>query len=241
MAAAIEQVSAAIAHISSSTRDAQARAHEAATAAGGGAVTIDRTANEIEQVAQQVSEVGTTIGALGTESDRISSIVLVIKEVADQTNLLALNAAIEAARAGEQGRGFSVVADEVRKLAERTRNSAQEINEMVGAMQASARHAVLDMDNVVKRTQGSRALSEMAAGSMGEILGSAAQVSKVVTDISDLLAEQDRVARDISRRVEAVARMGEESCAAGTRVAEVSSDLNTAAGALRRAVNQFKV
>ncbi|WP_405045512.1 methyl-accepting chemotaxis protein [Pseudomonas extremaustralis] len=241
IASAIEQMSSAIAHISSSTQDALARAQDAARAADSGAMAISRTSQENDEVVRQVHKTSDTISALGVESDRIWTIVKVIREVAEQTNLLALNAAIEAARAGEQGRGFAVVADEVRQLAERTRSSADEIREMVGAMQASVRQAVDDMTGVVARTRESRALSENAAASMNDILTSASQVCEAISQVSAALTEQDSSARAISRRIEAVAQMSEENCDTGHHAAEVSRDLDGAAGSLRLAVNQFQV
>ena len=54
-----------------------------------------------------------------------------ILQIAEQTNLLSLNAAIEAARAGEVGKGFAVVADEIRKLAVNSKNTVNEIQDVI--------------------------------------------------------------------------------------------------------------
>jgi len=241
MASAIEEMTVSINHITESTHDAQHRAHEAGSAADSGATIISKTNNEMDQIAGTVQTAGETINDLGRQSDKISGIMQVIKEVADQTNLLALNAAIEAARAGEQGRGFAVVADEVRKLAERTRKATEEISQMVLTMQSSAHDAVAGMDSVVSRVFDGKKLSDQAADRMNAIQGSATHVSSAINEISAALTEQSAAAQDIARKVESVAQMSEENSQAAQETSRVAEELNRFAGALREAANRFRV
>src|SRR5690606_40720132 len=94
--------------------------------------------SQIERVAAEVSRSSEAMDSLQQESNKIGSVMDVIKSVAEQTNLLALNAAIKAARAGEAGRGVAVVADEVRGLAQRTQKSTEEIEELVAGLQSGS-------------------------------------------------------------------------------------------------------
>lgn len=76
-----------------------------------------------------------------------------ITDIANQTNLLSLNASIEAARAGENGRGFAVVADEIRDLSEQSRQSAEEIIQIVNNLLDNSNTSVHTMNDVADNIQ----------------------------------------------------------------------------------------
>ena len=104
----------------------------------------------MDAIADRVDSIATRALSLGEKGQEIGRILEVIDDLADQTNLLALNAAIEAARAGEHGRGFAVVASEVRKLAERSQESAGQIQAIVTQIQAETNATILASEEGAK-------------------------------------------------------------------------------------------
>ncbi len=103
---------------------------------------VSRMLQENEAAVTKASSVFRAIGQINRDFlanlrsifnkiETINQAVSEIDKIAFQIRILALNAAIEAARAGESGRGFSVVAEEVRRLADRSSETAANIEKIV--------------------------------------------------------------------------------------------------------------
>jgi methyl-accepting chemotaxis protein len=241
MAADVEQMTVSIGHVSDSAREAVEISRKSGKLSTEGGEIISKATSEMSKIEETVRHTAQAIEELGQQSNQISSIVQVIKDVADQTNLLALNAAIEAARAGEQGRGFAVVADEVRKLAERTTKATEEITQMIAAMQHSAHAAVSTMETAVDQVSGGVALANQAGLAIIQIRDGAEQVVGVVNDISSALTEQSSASNDIAAQVEKVAQMTEENSAAAAETSSAANNLQELASDMRATVSRFKI
>ncbi len=241
MATAVEQMTVSINHVSDSAHEAVEISRKSGKLSTEGGEVIGKAASEMSKIEETVRHTAQAIEALDQQSNQISSIVQVIKEVADQTNLLALNAAIEAARAGEQGRGFAVVADEVRKLAERTTQATEEITQMIASMQHSAQAAVSTMETAVDQVSGGVTLANQAGSAIVQIKNGAEQVVGVVNEISSALAEQSSASNDIATQVEKVAQMTEENSAAAAETASAANNLQELANNMQAAVSRFKI
>ncbi len=120
VATAMNEMAATVQEVARNAEEASLAASNADRQAREGETAVNDAVGQMDRLAAEVSRSNDAVGLLKQESERIGSVLDVIKSVAEQTNLLALNAAIEAARAGDAGRGFAVVADEVRGLAQRT-------------------------------------------------------------------------------------------------------------------------
>jgi methyl-accepting chemotaxis protein len=241
MAASTEQVTASMSQVIASAREAHEISVQSEKSCANGVQVIQQAVQSMEKIAATVRDATEVVLALDSQSEQISSVVQVIREIADQTNLLALNAAIEAARAGEQGRGFAVVADEVRKLAERTTRSTAEIANMIGSIQTGMRSVVGNMEAGVQQVSEGVEHAGDAGNAIRQIQDGAQRVVQVVSDMSKALNEQGVASEHISHQVEQIARMAEENNAVAQETSHGAHELLNTAMLMQSTVNRFAV
>ncbi|MBL8394258.1 MAG: hypothetical protein JNK99_05810 [Candidatus Accumulibacter sp.] len=241
IALAVEELTSSIGKLSTSAGEARATAMESGQLSRQGGQVIDRSVAEVSRIAETVQHSSEMIEELVSQSDRISAVTAVIREIADQTNLLALNAAIEAARAGEAGRGFAVVADEVRKLAERTGKSTQEISGIIALVQQSTHAALETMHGEVRQVGQGVELAKEASASIRQIEAGTARVAEAIASISDLLRAQASASEQMATGVQQVAAITERNGASLHGVKDAAVQLEAVAGRLQAAVSRFRI
>ncbi|OOF23049.1 chemotaxis protein [Salinivibrio sp. IB574] len=221
------QVADAATSATQDAQDAQAQVHDSIASVQRLVERMGQSSNEVDQ--------------LKSQSDKITSVLSVIGDIAEQTNLLALNAAIEAARAGEQGRGFAVVADEVRTLASRTQTSTHEIRDMLDGLHVHVDSAV---KTIAESDQECKAMAESSA-EIGEKITSVsaafAQVNDMTSQIASAASEQTTVTEDIHRNLVSIRDIVASLLVSSEASSSAAADLSALGQELDALVGQFKI
>ena len=241
VATAMHEMTATVQEVARNAEQASEAAAQADGEARAGDTVVSEAIEQIERLATEVIRSTEAMTMLQQESDKIGSVMDVIKAVAEQTNLLALNAAIEAARAGEAGRGFAVVADEVRGLAQRTQKSTEEIEGLVAGLQNGTQQVAQVMNSSRALTNSSVALTRQAGESLGNITRTVSNIQSMNQQIAAAAEQQSSVAEEINRSIVNVRDVSEQTAAASEETAASSVELARLGNQLQMLVSRFHI
>ena len=219
-ASSLEETSASLEEMAATTKQNAEGSHQANTMAGEARVAAERGQNAMARMAA-------AIGEIKQSADQTAKIVKTIDEIAFQTNLLALNAAVEAARAGDAGKGFAVVAEEVRNLAQRSAEAAKNTASLIEGSQKNADHGVT--------------VSTEVATILNEIVGAAAKVAELSSEVAAATGEQSQGIEQINLAVSEMDQVTQANAANSEEAASASEELSAQATQMSEMVNELQV
>lgn len=241
IATAIHEMGMTVAEIATNASRTADIANQVSNESQQGAIVVAQARDGMTILSSEIETISNIISSLATQSDSIGSILDTIRSISEQTNLLALNAAIEAARAGEQGRGFAVVADEVRNLASRSAASANEIQDMINALQNQSTKAVEAM--LKGRDHGLEVVTQAdkANDALEKIISHINLISDSSIHVATSTEEQSCVVSEINNNIENINILTSETTQVASLVSDSSTELRLLSDELDKLVCKFKL
>ena len=210
-----------------------------------GLQVMTRSNLEFDLISHESQQAMAAMVRLSNQAKQVGKIIGVIKDLVGDTELLAFNAAIIAAKAGDEGKGFAVVADEIKDLADRTTDSAQDIQRIIQAISKDTEEALQAVDATAKRITQGKENSLLTGEALNQIVSSVGLASAASDEINQLTSLQGERAKAMLndagqslRSVRAVARAMKEQRTGIIRIQEGATEMKSAADQVARGMEE---
>lgn len=169
---------------------------------------------------QNAQRITNRIHTLAGQTQRITEILEIIKDVANKSELLALNAALEGTKAGEAGRGFSLVASQMQRLAESVMESVKGVKDLTADIREATSATALATEDATR-----------LAGETSE----AAQRIRTFTE------QQNTSTQQVTRAMDDIAESTHQAAAGTNQTLQAVRELSTIAERLNEYVGRFQL
>ena len=206
---------------------------------------MNESIGEMDRIDEESRKAIVAMKRLVQQTEEVTKIIEVIKDLVSDTELLAFNAAIIAAKAGAEGKGFSVVAGEIRDLADRTTTSAEDIHSIISAIANDTGEVTDAVNATAARIARGKQLSLETGAALRKIMDSAEQSTTKARDISRQTGEQSNRAHtlidDTSQSlmsVHAITNAMNEQMISIQRIQEGTVEMKSAADQMTRGMEE---
>lgn len=221
------QQSKAVEKLSSTVNQANDLAQQNAKRSSQAAEVTSGIRGQVEQGNTKMTLLLQAVQEIKASSEKISSVMKTIDDIAFQTNILALNAAVEAARAGQAGKGFAVVADEVRNLANKSAEAAKN-------------SAALIQDSIAKTEEGNR-LSQETFDMFVHIVSSTDSITGLVHEIAEASENQQQYIDGIRGEIDTITSAVSNNAAASQETAASTQEMKQNALYIQSEMKKFNL
>ncbi len=202
---------------------------------------MEKLIAQSQEVMASVKEIDNTIHSTNESAKGISQFSDAITDIAEETNLLSLNASIEAARAGEAGKGFAVVASQIQKLADQSKQSADQIKDIVERLLSDSEASVEVMNRL---NENFAAQGEQLSSTQQDMIDMSANVKNVEASsrqITSRVEDLNQAKMSLVEIIQDLSAISEENAASTEETNASMQELNATFSVISESAAQLQV